>query len=426
MARTAAPPSVLRNRIVGYEAAVDPATLQANPKNWRVHPKAQRDALRGALREVGWVDTVLVNTTTGRVVDGHARLEEAIAAGSTVPVIFAELTEDEESLVLATLDPITAMADTDQTKLSALLAEVTVDDGGLRRLLGELAGPEERRAGLTDPDAAPDLSTSPWIAAGELWALGDHRLLVGDATSAADIDRVTGGAPVDLLWTDPPYGVAYVGGTVDALEIANDNLGEDGTRDLVRRCLALVPLRRGGAFYIAAPAGPMLFAFMGAVRDEGLYLSTMLAWVKDRFVLGRADFHYRHEAVLTGWSGDPDSAESLAGKDLEVVMYGWQPGQRHLFHGGRKLDTVWEIARPTRSSQHPTMKPVELVARALEYSSLPGDRIMDPFAGSGTTLIAAEQLGRRAVVLELDPRYAQVIVERWQAFTGRKAERIDG
>jgi hypothetical protein len=143
------PPAAWRNRIVAYEPAVDPASLTANPRNWRLHPKGQRDALRGSLNEVGWVDTVLVNATSGRVVDGHARLEEALAAKTTVPVIYAELTDDEEALVLATLDPITAMATPDEEKLSELVASIRVDDDGLRRLLGALAGPEERSAGLT-------------------------------------------------------------------------------------------------------------------------------------------------------------------------------------------------------------------------------------------------------------------------------------
>lgn len=435
-ARTKARAPEWRNRIVGYEAAVDPAQLRANPKNWRLHPKAQRDALRGTLSEVGWVDTVLVNTTTGHVVDGHARLEEALASGSTVPVIYAELTEAEEALVLATLDPITAMADTDQTKLGALVAEISVDDAGLRHLLGDLAGPEERRGGLTDPDDAPGLPAETYVRSGELWQLGDHRLLIGDATSAADVARVTGGELVDLLWTDPPYGVAYQASLStadpakvhmrhrrkDALIVPNDDLGDEGTRRLIAAALELVPLAPGAPFYIAGPSGPMGLAFLLAIHDAGMRHAQTLAWVKDRLVLGRSDFHYRHETVIVG-ELEP---EPLVGKELDDLAYGWKPGAKHFFHGGRQLDSVWEIKRPARSVDHPTMKPVELVARALEYSSLPGDRVMDPFSGSGTTLIACEQLGRQAIALELDPRYGQVIIERWQAFTGRKAERIDG
>jgi DNA modification methylase len=418
------PAAAWRNRIVAYEPAVDPASLTANPRNWRLHPKGQRDALRGSLNEVGWVDTVLVNATSGRVVDGHARLEEALAAKTTVPVIYAELTDDEEALVLATLDPITAMATPDEEKLSELVASIRVDDDGLRRLLGALAGPEERSAGLTDPDEAPPIRADVAVARGELWALGDHRLLIGDSTSSADVARAVGEGLVDLVWTDPPYGVAYQGGTEERLSIENDALGEDGTRELVRDALRNAPLRPGGSFYVAAPSGPLLLQFMLAVREAGLYHSQTLAWVKDRFVLGRSDFHYRHEAIVTGWS--PDDAEPIAGKEHDGMLYGWRKGEPHLFTGGRKLDTVWEVPRPGRSREHPTMKPVELVARALEYSSRPGERVLDLFAGSGTTVIAAEQLDRRAVALELDPRYAQVVIDRWEAFTGRKAERLDG
>jgi DNA methylase len=164
-----------------------------------------------------------------------------------------------------------------------------------------------------------------------------------------------------------------------------------------------------------------------AVREAGLYHSQTLVWVKDRFVLGRSDYHYRHEPVLHGQALDTlEDLQSLGGKDHDDVLYGWRKGTAHLFAGGRKLDTVWEIARPARSREHPTMKPVELVARAIEYSSRPGETVLDPFGGSGTTLIAAEQLGRRCAIVELEPRYAQVILERWQAFTGRQAERLDG
>lgn len=245
-------------------------------------------------------------------------------------------------------------------------------------------------------------------------------LLVGDATSLEDVRRAAGAGSVDLLWTDPPYGVSYVGGTAEALTIANDDLTPAATLELVRAALANAPLRRGGSFYIASPAGPLYVEFALAVRAAGLHHAQNLVWVKDRFVLGRSDYHYRHESIAYGWS--PEDLEPAA-KDHDTIAYGWRQGAAHAFRGGRKVDTVWEIDRPARSAEHPTMKPVELVARAIKYSSQAGERVYDPFAGSGTTVIAAEQLGRRAVALEIDPRYGQVIVERWQAFTGREAVR---
>lgn len=417
MARTKAPPPApWRNRIVGSGEA-DPGELRANPANWRTHGADQKAALDGALDTVGWVQQVIINRRTGHLVDGHARVDRAIARSEpTVPVLYVDLDESEEALVLATLDPLGAMAGRDEEKLSALLDGIRVDDDGLRRLLGDLAGPEERRAGLTDPDEVPPVPDEPTVVTGELWALGTHRLLVGDATSADDVARLTGGR-VDLLWTDPPYGIAYTGRTEEKLTLENDRLTPEATRELVAVACRLAPLRPGGVFYVASPAGAMHLEFLLAMREAGLQVRQTIIWVKDRFVLGRTDFHYRHEPLLYG---------DLGSKDFEGFAYGWADGEAHAFNGGRRLDTVWEIPRPSASREHPTMKPVELVARGLEYSTRPGDVVYDPFLGSGTTMIAAEQLGRSCVGLEIDRRYAQVSIDRWEQFTGLTAERLDG
>jgi site-specific DNA-methyltransferase (adenine-specific) len=227
--------------------------------------------------------------------------------------------------------------------------------------------------------------------------------MCGDSTRSEDVVRLLGDEVVDLLWSDPPWGCQIRGRTKKALTIVNDDLGADGTRALVAAALRLAPLRPGGAFYVAAPAGPELhLAFLLALEDAGLTAHQTLAWVKDRFVLGHADYHARHENLL----------------------YGWKDGRAHYFVKDRTQDTVWEIPRPARSTSHPTMKPVELVARAIRNSSTPGQLVYDPFAGSGSTLVAAEQTGRRCRAMELDPRYAQVILERWAALVGTPAERV--
>jgi DNA modification methylase len=262
----------------------------------------------------------------------------------------------------------------------------------------------------------PDLPHEPSVKTGELFALGQHRLLCGDSTDVADVRRVFGDAgEADLLWTDPPYGVAYQTKLsleeavarhrrTDGLEVANDTLTPEATRALVSASLRWAPLKAGGAFYVASPSGDMETVFRLALEGAGLQLRQQLVWVKDAFVMGRQDYHWRHETVL----------------------YGWRDGASHTFHGGRTQDTVWEIPRPRRSENHPTMKPVELVARALRNSSSARDTVYEPFAGSGTTIIAAEQTGRRCVALEIDPRYAQVAIERWETFTGQTAGKVDG
>ena len=213
--------------------------------------------------------------------------------------------------------------------------------------------------------------------------------------------RLTAGARISLLWTDPPYGVNYVGKTPAGLTIANDALGAEATRTLVTTALRLAPLPRGGSFYVMAPTGPLHLEFLLAVRAANLTVHQILVWVKDHLVPGRSDYHARHEAVL----------------------FGWRDGAAHYFRSDRTQNSVWEINRPARSERHPTMKPVELVGRAIRNSSRPGATVYDPFLGSGTTIIAAEQSGRTCLALELDPVYAQVAIERWQKFSGGTAER---
>lgn len=260
--------------------------------------------------------------------------------------------------------------------------------------------------------------------------MGDHRLLCGDATNPEDLERLVGDAgPAQLLFTDPPYGVEYSGKTESALTIENDNLGMDGTRALVRDALVAVRphLAAGAAFYVCAPSGDLETAFRLALADAGLRLRQALVWVKDQFVLGRMDFHWRHESLLYGAlpGGEvfhqPDPEADFCWRH-ESVLYGWTRGS-HEWNGGRRQDTVWEVPRPKASREHPTMKPVELVARAIVLSTQPGALILDPFAGSGTSVIAAQQLGRRCLALELDPAYCDVIVQRWEEFTGLTAER---
>lgn len=201
-----------RSRITGY-AAVAPSDLLPNTLNWRTHPSEQQRALAGALAEVGWVTEVIVNQTTGRLVDGHLRVELALERKEpTVPVTYVELTEAEEGLVLATLDPIGAMAAAEEHALETLLASLDPADADLRAFIEELARGQETeilRSGLVDPDDVPDVPEAPWVERGELYRLGDHRLLCGDATDADDVARVLAGVAADIMWTDPPYGVGY-------------------------------------------------------------------------------------------------------------------------------------------------------------------------------------------------------------------------
>jgi DNA modification methylase len=351
----------------------------------------------------------MVNQRTAFVVDGHARIEEAIGRGEPmVPVLYVDLSPEEEALVLATLDPIGAMAGQATDRLEELLAGITVDDEGLRRLLAELAGP---RVGLVDPDDAPERAAEPAVRRGELWILGEHRLLIGDATKPDDVARVVDGEVAEVMWTDPPYGVEYEGKTPDRLTIERDTPAESD--DVTLGAFRAAPLAPSARFYVAAPSGPRHIAFHEAVTAVGWRLHQELVWFKGTIVLGHSDYHYAHEPILYGYVPGPGRPGP-----------GSHEGTR--WYGDHAQSSVLEYPKAAANRLHPTAKPVGLIAQCLANSSAPGDLVYEPFAGSGSTLIACEQLGRRCAAIEIDPAYAQGILERWQAFTGRTAERLVG
>jgi site-specific DNA-methyltransferase (adenine-specific) len=227
--------------------------------------------------------------------------------------------------------------------------------------------------------------------------------MCGDSTSAEDVGRLMNGKKADLLLTDPPYGVSYVGKTKDALTIENDALTEEGLEELIRGAFSLAEThcRPGAYWYATVPAGPLHLLFADDWKARGI-LRQIMVWVKDSMVLGHSEYHYQHEPIL----------------------FGWMSGERYK-NPDRTRTTVWECPRPKASREHPTMKPVALWARAIQDGSREGDLVFDPFLGSGTTLIACEQLGRTCYGMEISPQYCQVIIDRWEKLTGQKAEKVD-
>jgi len=404
------------NRIVGYGEEA-PADLLANPANFRLHPKPQQDALAGVLAEVGLVQNVIVNRRTQHVVDGHLRISLAMRDDQpTVPITYVDLSENEERLILATLDPIAAMAATDRDQLAALLDEVSTGETAVQAMLADMAEREGivgygGTEGLTDPDDVPEPPADPITQPGGLWLLGDHRLLCGDSTKAEDVARLMAGERAEAMWTDPPYGVEYVGKTKDALRIQND--GSAGLPALLAaafRC-ATTACIEGAAFYIARPPGALSVTFGVAILEAGWRLHEELQWVKDSMVLGHSDYHLKHETVVFGYMPGP----GRRGRGGE----GW--------YGDNSQTSVFNVDRPKASPDHPTGKPVDLIVPMLQNSTTPTGLVLDLFGGSGSTLIACETIGRRCAMMELDPRYADVIVRRWEAFTGNTAsrERVD-
>jgi site-specific DNA-methyltransferase (adenine-specific) len=377
-----------------------------------LHPNNPRrgdvEAVAASLERFGQQKPIVVQRSSGFVVAGNHLVKAARSLGWTEIAANVEELDDATAVGFMLADNRTAdLGGYDDALLAAILAEqdaaanlaatgYDTDDVAAILAAADISA-------TRDPDAAPELPETAdlYVEPGDLWTLGRHRLLIGDSTDPAAVARLVGDQAVDLLWTDPPYGVAYSGKTTAAMTIANDDLGIAGTRELVAAALRLVPLRAGGSFYIASPAGPGHLAFLLALADAKLTFRQTLIWLKDAFVLGHSDYHYRHEPIL----------------------YGWRDGAAHTFRADRRQDSVWEIARPGRSDLHPTTKPVELVERAIRNSCAPGDVVSDPFSGSGTTIIAAELTERRALAMEIDPRYAQAAIERWQSFTGARATR---
>jgi DNA modification methylase len=404
-----AAPAAWRSRIVG-DGEEAPDQLLANPFNFRIHPKAQQDALTGALNEIGWIQRVIVNQRTGHVIDGHARIALAISREEpTVPVVYVDLDENEERIALASLDPLAAMAVQDPEKWNELLAEISVSDADLRAMLQ----PVGVKDGLTDPDDVPAV-VEPTSKTGDLWLLGEHRLLCGDSTKGEDVGRLMDGATIELVWTDPPYGVS-VGDKNKFLNsiarcnrveknLTGDTLGEPALMAMLCASfdLALASCTAGAAWYVAAPAGPLHVLFGLALKERGIWHQT-IQWVKNNATFSPMGVDYH-------WQAEP-------------IFYGWVPNAAHRYRGGRQQTTVWNIDRPSKSPEHPTMKPVELVERAVTNSSDVGHVVYDPFLGSGTTLIACERLGRRCYAMEIEPKYVDVAVRRWEQFTGREAHR---
>ena len=339
----------------------------------------------------------------GTVFAGNQRLRAARELGwDTIPVLTVEL--DWERARVWALRDNNPYGEWDEPALAELLAELAADgvdlalagfgSADLDRLLGALPV-------VRDPDEAPPLPATPESKPGRLYQLGAHRLLCGDATDPEQLRRLLAAEQAEVLWTDPPYGVEYTGKTSAALRIQNDEAA--ALPELLRAAFAAADrvLAPSARFYIAAPAGPRGTEFRLAVGEVGWQLHQTLVWVKQTPVLGHSDYHYMHEDILYGWK--PGSGRPGRGRHR---------GSR--WYAGHDQTTVFFHDRPARSTEHPTMKPVALIEAQLRNSSLRGDLVLDPFAGSGSTLIACQQLGRRCAAVELDPGYCDVIRRRYR------------
>lgn len=387
---------------------VSAADLVPHPDNPR---HGDVDSIAESVAHNGFYGALIVQRSTRRVLAGNHRLYAARQEGiEQLPVIWVDVDDDAARRILLVDNRSNDVATYDAGKLEALLAELNVTEHGLAgtgySAADLAAGSVDIPTVLNDPDEAPDVPDVPVTALGDGWQLGPHRLVCGDAGDADVWERLLAyGDRPGCVWTDPPYGVGYVGKTKDSLTIANDTLDAEGLSAFLKRTLGalLAVCGPGTPWYVAGPPGPLMVTFGAALLDLGLYRQTLM-WVKDSFVLGHSDYHYRHEPIFLGYG--PPRTEGRAGRG----------GDR--WYGTNNADSVLEFDRPKRSTIHPTMKPVDLIVACLANSAGPGEIVADPFAGSGSTLIACHDTGRIARLVELDPHYCDVICRRYQEHTG--------
>ncbi len=389
--------------------------LVPSARNARTHSEEQVAQIAASIVEFGFTNPILAGSD-GVIVAGHGRLAAAQKLGlDTVPVVVLDhLTPTQRRALIIADNRIAENAGWDDAMLRIELQSLQEDGFNLditgfdADALGEImAGEETTVDGNTDEDAIPELSETAISRPGDVWILGNHRLVCGDATQAPSYEQLLAGQRVQMIWSDLPYNVNYANSAKDKLRgkhrpILNDNLGE-GFYDFVFDALSLMLPHCDGAVYIAMSSSE-LDTLQAAFRAAGGKWSTFIIWAKHTFTLGRADYQRQYEPIL----------------------YGWPEGSSRHWCGDRDQGDVWNIKKPARNDLHPTMKPVELMERSIRNSSRPGDVVLDCFGGSGSTLIAAEKSGRRCFMMELDPKYCDVIVRRWQEFSGGKAISEDG
>jgi len=385
--------------------------LKSDHKNARRRTDRSSDLIKESLQRYGAARSIVIDEEN-RILAGNGTIDGAKAAGiRRVRIIESEGDEviavrrtglsEEQKVGLALADNRTAdLSEWDLEMLHRLSEEHELDPWFNQDDLDELLNVVEVDPveGNTDPDAVPDAPEEPITKPGDLWILGNHRLLCGDSTNPQHLQRLMDGQLADLWLTDPPYNVDYEGGT--GLKIQNDNMADGEFRQFLCDVYSTANqvLKPGAAFYIwhADSEG---YNFRGAAQDNGWKVRQCLIWLKSSLVMGRQDYQWKHEPCL----------------------YGWTDGAAHTWNSDRKQTTILEFDKPKKNGQHPTMKPVDLFQYQIDNSTKPNQLVLDSFGGSGTTIIACERIRRHARLMELDPAYCDVIVQRWSEFTGKDA-----
>ena len=387
---------------------LDVAEVTPYARNSRTHSDEQVAQVAASIKEFGWTNPILIDES-GTIIAGHGRLMAAqrLGADKVPTIMLGHLTDAQKRAYVIADNKLALNAGWDQ-ELLAIEVEELLGEGfdldltgfGEDEINSLLAEANKVEDGLTDADDAPEVPEIPVTATGDVWVLGRHRVICGDATVQTDIEKLMNGQLADMLLTDPPYNVDYTGKTKDALKIQNDVMSDTGFRQFLCDSFATadIVMKQGAVFYIwhADSEG---YNFRGACYDVDWEVRQCLIWDKDVMVMGRQDYHWKHEPCL----------------------YGWKKGAAHLWASDRKQTTILRFDRPKRNDVHPTMKPVDLIEYQILNNTKGADIVLDVFGGSGSTLIAAEKSGRNAYIAELDEKYVDVIVKRWQDFTGQDA-----
>lgn len=376
-----------------------------NPRKDLKPEDEEYQKIKKSILEFGYVDPVIVNTDM-TVIGGHQRLKVLKDLGYTViECNVVDLDKNKEKALNIALNKITG--EWDNQKLEDLLAELKEADFDLSttgftfdevdNMLKDITGSKEDDFDL---DQALEEIDEPVTKPGDIWILGKHRLMCGDSTIKENVDKLMNNKKADFILTDPPYNVDYEGKTAEALKIQNDHMENNQFYEFLESAFKNMydAIKDGGSIYVFH-ADTEGLNFRNAFMNAGFKLAQCLVWVKNTFVMGRQDYQWRHEPIL----------------------YGWKEGAGHYFINDRKQSTVLEFDKPTRNAEHPTMKPVDLLVYLIKNSCKQDELILDLFGGSGSTLIAAEQIQRRSYLMELDPKYCDVIVKRWENLTGEKA-----
>ena len=372
------------------------ADIKPYANNAKKHDKTQIANVAESIKQYGFVQPVVIDKD-GVIVIGHCR---ALAAKKLrlkeVPCVCVDELTPEQVNALRVVDNKSNESAWDMDALASEL--LGLDLSAFDFDFGVL--PSEEAETVEDNPPELDEEAEPITKRGDIWLLGRHRLMCEDSTSLTDVQQLMGGRQADMLLTDPPYGVDYVGKTKDSLKIKNDAKSDDDFIAFLRDAFAAADsaMKPGAVFYIWH-ADSKAYVFRMACQMAGWEVRQVLIWVKNTMVLGRQDYQWRHEPCL----------------------YGWKGGAGHLWASDRKQTTVLNFDRPTRNAEHPTMKPVKLFDYQIKNNTKGGDIVLDLFGGSGTALIACEQNGRANYTMELDPKYCDVIVKRWEALTGSKA-----